>query len=138
MSHLVAPLELLYTPNVLTIGIGDGGNELGMGSVYKEILASTIPNAANIACTVPSTHCLVTSVSNWGGFALAAAMVMLNRGSNDALTTEAVELRKLQLMEEVGARDGCTRELGNTTDGMPFQVNMQCLRDIRRITGLYN
>ena len=139
MNHLVAPLDLLFTPEILTIGIGDGGNELGMGTVYNKIVKSTIPNAAEIACTVPSNHCLVASVSNWGGFALAAAIVLLDGGrSKEALTTEGVEGRKMVGMREAGTRDGVTRELGETVDGMSFEENMKVLNEIRRITRLYN
>lgn len=82
MSHLVAPLELLFRngedfdendnsteePVLMkrTIGIGDGGNEVGMGKIYDKILASSISKAAEIACVVPSDHLIVASVSNWG------------------------------------------------------------------------
>ena len=81
MSHLVAPLELLFvggedfaddeqfdyaTANPRTIGIGDGGNEVGMGKIYDRVTSSAIPNAKEIACVVPSDHIIVASVSNWG------------------------------------------------------------------------
>jgi hypothetical protein len=52
---------------------GDGGNEVGMGKVYDAVLNSKIANARAIACVVPANHLLVCSVSNWGGYALAAA-----------------------------------------------------------------
>ena len=49
MTHLVAPLELLITKDNKSIGIGDGGNEVGMGKVYDAICNSkNIPNASNI------------------------------------------------------------------------------------------
>lgn len=79
MDHLLAPLELLlldteHSEKLLTsIGIGDGGNEVGMGKVLDRVVASTVPNAVDIACTVAADHLLVCSVSNWGGYALAGA-----------------------------------------------------------------
>ncbi len=88
MSHLVAPLELLlmggnefpeetedavsFKPRqsqvcrLKSIGIGDGGNEVGMGKIYDRIITSNIQNASDIACIVPSDHLIVASVSNWG------------------------------------------------------------------------
>jgi hypothetical protein len=45
-----------------------------MGKVYHKILASSIANKEQIACIVPTEHLLVCSVSNWGGYALAAAL----------------------------------------------------------------
>lgn len=82
MDHLVAPLELLFidpdpdgnSRRLVTIGIGDGGNEVGMGKVYDRIVNSTVPNGSTIACTVAADHLLVCAVSNWGGYALAAAL----------------------------------------------------------------
>lgn len=44
-----------------------------MGKVYSKVISSSILNAAEIACVVPADHLIVTSVSNWGGYALAAA-----------------------------------------------------------------
>lgn len=60
MDHLVAPLEkllaILPSPAAAcTVGIGDGGNEWGMGKVEARVLASTaIPNARDNCCVVPT------------------------------------------------------------------------------------
>ena len=77
MEKFIAPLEniLQYkSQSTRFIGIGDGGNELGMGSVYQQIINSKILNAKEIACVIPSDHTIVCSVSDWGGYALAAAI----------------------------------------------------------------
>lgn len=58
-------------------GIGDGGNEVGMGKFIMPIIHSTIPHAMEIACVIPSDHCIVSSVSNWGGYALAGSLTVL-------------------------------------------------------------
>ena len=61
----------------LSIGIGDGGNEVGMGKIYNELLLeSSIPNVKDIACIVPTTYNIASSVSNWGGYALACAITI--------------------------------------------------------------
>ncbi|CAM9585279.1 unnamed protein product [Chrysoparadoxa australica] len=55
MSDITAPLEDLLKAagkDTATIGIGDGGNEVGMGKVYDKVVASEIPHAADIACTI--------------------------------------------------------------------------------------
>lgn len=64
---------------IRSIGVGDGGNEVGMGKVYDLLTSSEccIKNATDIACVVPTDHLLVCSVSNWGGYALAAACAVL-------------------------------------------------------------
>jgi len=48
-----------------TVSVGDGGNELGMGSLYADVCRE-VPNGATIGCVVPSDYPLVASVSNWG------------------------------------------------------------------------
>jgi hypothetical protein len=53
-------------PRPRSVGIGDGGNEVGMGKILDTILQSSIPNASSIACIVPTDHLIVASVSNWG------------------------------------------------------------------------
>jgi hypothetical protein len=56
MKHLVAPLEVLMAPAAAragglpreTIGIGDGGNEVGMGKVLEKILTSSVPHSDKV------------------------------------------------------------------------------------------
>jgi len=62
---------------ILTIGIGDGGNEIGMGSIKKE-LKTAFPAMAKCNCPCggsiladQAVDCLiVATVSNWGAYAL--------------------------------------------------------------------
>ncbi|GAB5030230.1 upf0317 protein c14orf159 mitochondrial isoform x6 [Nannochloropsis oceanica] len=78
MDEVVAPLERLLDlvpESVHSIGIGDGGNEVGMGKVLDRILASTIiSKARQIACCTSTSWLLAASVSNWGGYALCCAL----------------------------------------------------------------
>lgn len=54
-----------------TIGIGDGGNEIGMGNVYEEVKRAVL-EGEKIASVVKTTHLVVSSVSNWGVYGLLA------------------------------------------------------------------
>lgn len=88
MTSLIAPIDIVLKQQpqesvgeearIRSIGIGDGGNELGMGKVLAQIQASTIPNANLIACAVATDYLLVASVSNWGGYALSVAAVVVH------------------------------------------------------------
>jgi len=150
MTHLVAPLELLITTNsIKSIGIGDGGNEVGMGKVYNEICTSRIPNASAIACEVATDHLIVASVSNWGGYALSAAVALLSsisvNGDRTALFTSVeeaiskclpssnVEKNILRRLVESGARDGLTGQQAMMVDGMPFEDSVRVLNDLKVI-----
>lgn len=83
MSRQTAPLHLLFNESGwerpwVTIGIGDGGNEIGMGSLPQEIIDKDIPNGAVIASTTPTDHLIVAGVSTWGGYGIVAALAIAN------------------------------------------------------------
>jgi hypothetical protein len=77
-----------FNTSITSIGIGDGGNEVGMGKISSLVQSSPIPNAATIACVIPTDHLHVASVSNWGGYALAAAVVAILVHEGDAIARE--------------------------------------------------
>jgi hypothetical protein len=67
VSAAMAPLDVLFSAAGWTrIGIGDGGNELGMGSLSPQIVAGSIEEGARIHCIVPCDHLIVSGTSNWG------------------------------------------------------------------------
>ncbi|XP_013372675.1 PREDICTED: UPF0317 protein C14orf159 homolog, mitochondrial isoform X2 [Chinchilla lanigera] len=82
MKHLVDPIDDLFLaaqkiPGISSTGVGDGGNELGMGKV-KEAVKRHIRNGDVIACDVEADFAVIAGVSNWGGYALACALFILN------------------------------------------------------------
>lgn len=90
MTEDTAPLHLMFEEAEngkpwTTIGIGDGGNELGMGNLPYEIIEKYIPNGAVVACTTRCDHLLVCGVSSWGGMGLLAAVALLRPDIKDAL-----------------------------------------------------
>jgi hypothetical protein len=78
LSPFNAPLHRLFSAGPWrTIGIGDGGNELGMGSVPRTLIAEHVKQGEAIGCVVPA-DCLVTAgVSHWGAYGLLAALALL-------------------------------------------------------------
>ncbi len=82
ISNDTAPLDYLFedagwTARWTTIGIGDGGNEIGMGLLPKEIVASDIPNGHLIAAATGADFLIVSAVANWGAYALLGALARL-------------------------------------------------------------
>eukprot|EP01063_Lacrimia_lanifica_P038362 TRINITY_DN8147_c0_g1_i2.p1 TRINITY_DN8147_c0_g1~~TRINITY_DN8147_c0_g1_i2.p1 ORF type:complete len:336 (+),score=94.32 TRINITY_DN8147_c0_g1_i2:65-1072(+) len=144
MTHLLAPLEQLFlraaAAGVPTTAIGDGGNELGMGNVAP-LVRRHIPGGAGIACVTEVTHLIVASVSNWGGYALAAAMAaeVAARapdavGVPDAMLVTAEEARAtLAAAVAAGARDGIvgTAAPDLLVDGFGWDVQARVLRALR-------
>ena len=90
MTDDTAPLHLMFEDCKdgrpwTTIGIGDGGNELGMGNLPFEVVDKHIPNGGLVACTTPCDHLLVCGVSSWGGLALLATLALLRPDLKDRL-----------------------------------------------------
>lgn len=119
--------------NVLTIGIGDGGNEIGMGAIKNDLL-SAFPHMAVCNCpckgsilATQAADCLITAtVSNWGAYALAA-YVALASGQPYAGHTPAREARLL----DGAARAGYMHLDGFAlpgADGMPEEIHVAFMR----------
>jgi hypothetical protein len=82
MSRETAPLHLLFDEagwerRWTTIGIGDGGNEIGMGALPVEIVANDMPNGSLIAAKTSTDYLIVAGVSNWGAYGLLGALAGL-------------------------------------------------------------
>jgi hypothetical protein len=99
----------------VTIGIGDGGNEIGMGSVRAKLVRLDTLRA-RIATVVPVDHLVVAGVSNWGGYGIAAQLGRLT--GLDLLHTPQLERRLIEVCVAAGACDGVTRRREPTVDGL--------------------
>jgi hypothetical protein len=131
-AHALFEEKRSLIPEVTTIGIGDGGNEIGMGKIPREVIARNIPNGDRIACRVATDYLIVAGVSNWGAYALAAGVRLLRGAPHDAaLFDPDVERRLLEVMVERGPLvDGVTGRPEATVDGLPFERHAEVLRKI--------
>jgi hypothetical protein len=127
-------------PGVKTIGIGDGANEIGMGSVPWEELERRLAGeqSGRVPCRIAAGWNIVAGTSNWGAFALAAAVALL-RGNVAAIAH--FDCRQQQdLVEAMVAHgpavDGVTRRREPTVDGLPFLTYIQPWAAIRAKLGL--
>jgi hypothetical protein len=129
ITEFTAPAHLLFeraareVPGVTTIGIGDGGNEIGMGKLPWDTIRRNIPNGGLIACRVPADHLIVAGVSNWGAYALAAGVLLLRGEKGDAdLFDPDRERELLRVMVEQGPLvDGVLGRPSVTVDGLTWE-----------------
>jgi hypothetical protein len=134
MHHLIHECQW-RTPRLHTIGVGDGGNEIGMGRVPWATIARNIPNGDRIACRVPTDHLIVAGVSNWGAYALAAGIYVL-RGVTPPpdLFDPDREREILEVMVREGPLvDGVTGKQTATVDGLTWEEYAKPLICIREI-----
>jgi len=99
----------------VTVGIGDGGNEIGMGVVRAKI-ARIDPLRARIATVVRVDHLVVAGVSNWGSYGVVAALSRL--AGSELLHTPELERRLIAACVAAGACDGVTRRREPTVDSL--------------------
>ena len=122
-------------PNLRTIGIGDGGNEIGMGKIPHETIVKNIPNGDLIHCRVPTDHLIVAGVSNWGAYALAAGVYVLRgvKPPSDLFDPDR-ERAILEVMVREGPLvDGVTGKQTATVDGLTWDEYAKPLIRIREI-----
>jgi D-glutamate cyclase len=119
-----APIDELFVVATArrpaTIGIGDGGNEIGMGKVRTR-LARLDALRARIATVVPVDHLVVAGVSNWGGYGIVAALGRLS--GLDLLHTPEIERRLIEACVAAGACDGVTRRREPTVDSLAAETH---------------
>jgi hypothetical protein len=142
----VANLQHLATraraEGILTIGIGDGGNEIGCGmiaSAVREIqpfgLTCRCPCQKGVA-TVTETDLLVfCAVSNWGAYGIVAALAAL-LGDRSILHDAECEKRMLGECVRHGAMDGAYARLAHAVDGVSAVSNIAMLTLLKEIVDL--
>jgi hypothetical protein len=134
-----APLDRLFNGGSwTTIGIGDLGNEIGMGSLPHDLVARHIKGGDALWCRVPCDYPLVGGVSNWAGAALLGAISLLwHRPAESMLDSIRPEFGRRLLEAAVlngGAvasdRAGGTPRPQLFVDGQPWCVLEQVHREI--------
>jgi hypothetical protein len=118
-----------------SIGIGDGGNEIGMGKIPVETIERNIPNGDLIHCRVATDHLIVAGVSNWGAYALAAGVALVRGQKLDPALFDPE--RERAILAEMVARgplvDGVTGRPTATVDGLDFATYIRPLVRIGEI-----
>ena len=118
-----APLDALFLHaprSVVTIGIGDGGNEIGMGNVRARVIRSG-HLGRSIASVVKVRHLVVAGTSNWGGWGVVAELS--RRTGRMLLHTPDDAAADGPACVDAGAVDGITRRAEPTVDGLPLDVH---------------
>lgn len=111
--------------SIKTIGIGDGGNEIGMGSLPWETVRAALSGeqAGRMICRTATDDLVLAGVSNWGAYGLACAAAIL-RGRPELLNEwdGPGQCRLIEcLVRGAGAVDGVTGRREATVDGIPLE-----------------
>lgn len=136
-AHTAALDELFAAGPWDTIAIGDGGNEIGMGALPRELIARHVEYGETIACATPARHLLVAGVSHWGAYALIAALAAIRADWRQPLVAcldEELDRHILETMLRDGpAVDGVSRVQAPTIDNFGLAFHHEKLRAIRSL-----
>ena len=111
--------------NCPTIAFGDGGNEIGMGNLIREL--------SHMPITPSITMCdelVIATVSNWGVYGVIAAMSLeLGKDLFRLFDPEGIAKHLL----ENGSVDGVTLRGENSEDGFPISVGLSIVLRLQEL-----
>ena len=144
ISEAVSKVESLLREaskrGILSIGIGDGGNEIGMGKI-KETVKEVVPYGSDcpcgcgkgIAADFETDILVVATVSNWGAHAIIAALSLLVE--EDLLHPPEIEIEMLLAAAREGAIDAMSGYASGDCDGVSLASHSSMVQIMREITG---
>lgn len=117
-------LPLSRRSGAVTIAVGDGGNELGMGAL-RAVIESHVPYGAKLAAVETADFTLVSGVSNWWGWGVAALLSAAT--GRWLLPSPEEEFYLLSSVVEAGGVDGCTHEAALSVDAQSLSAHQHLL-----------
>ncbi len=134
IGAFTAPIDemfIRYRGLIPTIGVGDGGNEIGMGKIAGPILRKL----SFEPCVIPADIFVIASVSNWGAYGIVAALAKL---SNMKLVPglDFVETY-IKKTVKLGSVDGVTGWNSVSVDGKNMKTEYEILHALRKLERSY-
>jgi hypothetical protein len=108
-----------------TIGIGDGGNEIGMGKIVETLSSLDIT-----PCATSCDELVIADVSNWAAHGLVAMLSIL---TGESLLSDWNNRDCLEYFVARGSVDGVTGEHTLTEDGLSCEVTDTVLTELQSI-----
>ncbi len=142
-AEIVANADTLFkearSRGIPTIGIGDGGNELGMGNIQDTVKRYVpfgskceCPCKSGIAASTEVDLTITAAISNWGAYGIAATISALT-DKPEAFPMPNVVKGALEGCARAGVVDGVTGMVQPTEDGVSINVTLGFLEIMRSI-----
>jgi D-glutamate cyclase len=116
---------------VLSIGIGDHGNEIGFGRIV-ETVAAAMPNGDRLCTRVGTDILLPAMMSNWGCYGIEAALAFLLKKPN-LVHSPAQEERIIRACQMAGGIDAIFASTEFGVDGLDGETSMACMQFLSNI-----
>ena len=125
ITEYTARIDLMFDEGrrrgIPTVGIGDGGNEIGMGN-FRGIIEQKLSLKP---CVVEADYPIIATVSNWGAYGLCAYLQMLS-GERLMPDYSGIEVY-LQKISAMGCIDGVTKRHVPTVDGFAPEIEREII-----------
>lgn len=106
---------------IYSLGVGDGGNEIGFGR-FTRVVREVHPHGEAIACQLTTDDLVVAAISNWGCYGIEAMLAYV-LGRPELLHTSQMGTAAMEACARAGGGDGIyTRPLA-MEDGQPAPVH---------------
>ena len=148
VTGTIASIDSLFVAvakrGVPTLAVGDFGNELGMGAIADVVKTETPAGGhcgcgcgGGTACEIPADLTVACAVSDWGAYALSAAISHL-AGDTSAFVTGDVYRRVIEANVAAGAVDGTSRLAIPFIDGISDHFNARLVEQLREVVAYPN
>lgn len=118
----------------ITIGIGDGGNEVGMGRI-ADAVREHVSTGAIIGSSVETDILVVGAIANWGAYALEACLAAATHRP-EAIHSLDVERRVFDAAARAGMIDPMSGLAHGWVDGTPAICSESILELLRHTVAL--
>jgi hypothetical protein len=124
---------------ILTIGIGDYGNEIGFGVVEdtaRELAEygkkCQCPCGGGMVTSVKTDVVVMAAMSNWGGYGIETCLAVL-LGDLDLIHGPETERRIIEQCSLAGASDGATNASDFMADGISVEGQMAMMTLLKQV-----
>ena len=121
-------MEIAREHGACIISVGDGGNELGMGAL-RQLVEERVPFGELICADRTADIALVSGVSNWWGWGIAAVLSLT--AGRDLLPSDETEREMLRAVIASGGADGANGRREETVDGLGMDVHLAVLHAVK-------
>ena len=126
-----AKIDHLFDQHPYSVGIGDGGNEIGMGNLRDVIPTIEHEFLPKNPCVTTTTELIIASCSNWGGYGLVTALSLRER--RNLLPTVEQGKQLVRDCVAVGAVEGMSGESKEWVDNRDLDADSVCLSDLHEL-----
>ena len=126
ITPYTAKIDCLFQNKITSIGIGDGGNEIGMGNLYAQV-----KDNSKLVCfptTIEVDELVIASVSNWGAYGLIAAISLIK--NQNLLVSVEEEIEIINTLVGLGVVDGMSGKPESFVDGFDLDSNSKILQSL--------